>query len=194
MGLGVFITHDLSDFFFAVRISSIGIFCSQAPLTNTQVSKVLNYLDHPLVAPYFAFFVCSWIYLRHYLNLRILYSEFNEFKTVGPYGIVWEIGQYKGPLSHYISTGLLGTLQAINLFWLFLICRVCYRFVLFNNLQDDRSDNEDGQVEVEEQVKVQDTPSIQLTTASEEVLTNGHKMNGKTTTSEIYANGGAKRS
>lgn len=84
-----------------------------------------------------------WIYLRHYLNLRILYSEFNEFKTVGPYELNWETEQYKCWLSHYISTALLGSLQALNLFWLFYILRIAYRFVWSNVAKDDRSDDDE---------------------------------------------------
>jgi len=83
--------------------------------------------------------------MRHYLNLRILVSEFYEFKTVGPYGIEWAAEQYKGPLSHYISTALLGSLQALNLFWLFAIFRIAYRFLFHNALADDRSDYEDDE-------------------------------------------------
>ncbi|KAI1000882.1 Sphingosine N-acyltransferase-like protein [Podosphaera aphanis] len=128
MGLGVFITHDISDFFLAT-------------------SKTLNYLDHPLVGPYFGFFILSWIYLRHYLNLRILWSEFNEFQTIGPYVIDWENEQFKGPLSHYISTVLLTSLQSLNLFWLYHIFRIAYRFVFENVAEDDRSDNEEKEVE-----------------------------------------------
>jgi very-long-chain ceramide synthase len=101
-------------------------------------------LDHPLVGPYFGFFVCTWIYLRHYLNLRILVSEFYEFKTVGPYMLNWETEQYKSPLAHYISTALLVTLQVLNLFWLLYLIRMLYRFVFLNELKDERSDDEEN--------------------------------------------------
>lgn len=131
MGIAVYITHDISDFFLAT-------------------SKTLNYIDHPLVGPYFGLFMFVWIYMRHYLNLRIIVSEFYEFKTIGPYGIVWEEQQYKGPLAHYISTFLLCCLQALNLFWLFAIMRIAYRFLFENALEDDRSDYED---EDEEELK-----------------------------------------
>jgi very-long-chain ceramide synthase len=100
-----------------------------------------------VVGPFFAFFVASWCYFRHYLNLCILYSEFTEFKTVGPYEINWETEQYKGPLSHYISTALLASLQALNIYWLFHIVRVASRFVTTSVVEDDRSDNEDEEKE-----------------------------------------------
>src|ERR1700753_2359365 len=91
-----------------------------------------------------------WIYLRHYLNLRILWSEFNEFKTVGPYELDWVTEQYKCWISHYISTGLLASLQGLNLFWLYYILRIAYRFVFLNALDDDRSDDDETDQNEEE--------------------------------------------
>ncbi|CZR57282.1 probable longevity-assurance protein LAG1 [Phialocephala subalpina] len=178
MGLGVFITHDISDFFLAT-------------------SKVLNYLDHPIVGPYFALFVCVWIYLRHYLNLVILWSEFNEFKTVGPYELNWETEQYKCQLSHIISTFLLASLQSLNLFWLFYIFRIAYRFVFTNVAEDDRSDNDE--IEFEEERRL-DALAREAKEAAEKansptVLVNGSPMNGngKATGAETRANGTANR-
>ncbi|KIW03581.1 uncharacterized protein PV09_05336 [Verruconis gallopava] len=55
MGLAVYTTHDISDFFLAT-------------------SKILNYMESPIVIPYFIIFLCSWAYLRHFINLRILFS------------------------------------------------------------------------------------------------------------------------
>ncbi|EAA27759.1 hypothetical protein GE21DRAFT_4279 [Neurospora crassa] len=123
IGLAVYITHDISDFFLAT-------------------SKTLNYLDHALTGPYYFTFMCVWIYLRHYLNLRIIWSLFTEFKTVGPYELNWETQQYKCSLSFVITLALLGSLQALNLFWLFFIIRIAYRFVVHKVAKDDRSDDE----------------------------------------------------
>ncbi len=91
--------------------------------------------------------MCVWIYLRHYLNLRILLSLFTEFKTVGPYELNWETQQYKCTLSFVITLALLSSLQALNLFWLFFILRIAYRFAAHNVLDDDRSDAETSDVE-----------------------------------------------
>jgi acyl-CoA-dependent ceramide synthase len=91
--------------------------------------------------------MCVWIYLRHYLNLRILFSLFTEFKTVGPYGVNWETQQYKGTLSFVITLSLLSSLQALNLFWLFFILRIAYRFAVHNVAKDDRSDAEESELE-----------------------------------------------
>ncbi|KAK4218043.1 TLC domain-containing protein [Rhypophila decipiens] len=130
MGLAVYITHDISDFFLAT-------------------SKTLNYIDHWLIGPYYGLFCCVWIYMRHYLNIRILLSLFNEFKTVGPYELNWETGQYKCDLAFWITGTLLSSLQALNLFWLFYILRIAYRFVVHNVAKDDRSDEDESEAEVE---------------------------------------------
>lgn len=93
--------------------------------------------------------MCVWIYLRHYLNLRILFSLFTEFKTVGPYEASpnWETGQFKCPLAFVITLSLLSALQALNLFWLFFILRIAYRFAFLNVLADERSEDEGSEAE-----------------------------------------------
>lgn len=103
------------------------------------------------MGPYFGLFMCAWIYLRHYLNLRIIYSLFTEFKTVGPYEVDWENGQYKCWISFYITLVLLASLQALNLFWLFFIIRIAYRFVVYQTADDDRSEAEESDGEEREQ-------------------------------------------
>ncbi|KAI9889384.1 MAG: hypothetical protein M1814_005553 [Vezdaea aestivalis] len=128
MGLAVYITHDISDFFLAT-------------------SKTLNYLDSPIVGPYFGVFVAVWIYMRHYINLKILWSILTEFATVGPFELNWETQQYKCWIAQGISFSLLGSLQAVNLFWLYLILRIAKNYVFSNPLADDRSDNEEDEDE-----------------------------------------------
>lgn len=112
-----------------------------------QLSKSLNYLDSPLQAYFFALCVISWIYLRNYINLRILYSILTDYRTIGPYGIVWETEQYKGPLSTVITFTLLALLQLLNIFWLYLLLRIAYRFVVQGHAKDDRSEDEESEVD-----------------------------------------------
>nr|UWK20526.1 longevity assurance factor/sphinganine N acyl transferase subunit 1 [Trichoderma rubi] len=126
MGIAVYITHDISDFFLAS-------------------SKALNYIDHPIVAPYFATFVAVWIYMRHFINLKIIWSLFTEFRTVGPFELNWVTQQYKCWISQYITTALLASLQALNLFWLFYILRIAFRFIRDKEATDDRSEDEDDE-------------------------------------------------
>ncbi|KAH8879269.1 longevity assurance proteins LAG1/LAC1 [Thozetella sp. PMI_491] len=131
MGVGIYITHDISDFFLAT-------------------SKALNYIDSPLQGPYFAMCIGWWIYLRHYLNLRVLYSILTEFATIGPYHLDWAAEQYKCWISHAVTFGLLAALQALNLFWLYCLGRVAYRFVVLNIAKDDRSEDEESEAEAAE--------------------------------------------
>ena len=91
-----------------------------------------------------------WVYLRHYLNLRILYSITTEFKTVGPFELDFETQQYKCWISQYITFPLLAMLQALNLFWLFLIMRITYNVVFKDVKRDVRSDEEEEEEDEEE--------------------------------------------
>ncbi|KAK7746126.1 sphingosine N-acyltransferase lag1 [Diatrype stigma] len=167
MGLAVYITHDISDFFLAT-------------------SKTLNYLDSVLVEPWFVLFMGMWIYLRHYLNLRIIFSLFTEFKTVGPYELNWETQQYKCSLSFYITLSLLASLQALNLFWLFFIIRIAYRLVVYNQAEDDRSEADESEIEEREREllkeKEEEQKSLPAATAASEDAAGAR------------ANGGAKAS
>ncbi|KAI9671351.1 MAG: hypothetical protein M1831_004260 [Alyxoria varia] len=170
MGLAVYITHDISDFFLAVSPYANIISFSHTPsahdLTNMpasypnpqtttytralpQTSKLLNYLSSPLVGPYFTLFIFIWAYLRHYLNLRILYATLTTFRTVGPFELNWVTQQYKCRLSQYITFGLLASLQSVNLFWFFLILRIAKNYVFHEHLDDERSQygSEDGEAE-----------------------------------------------
>lgn len=110
--------------------------------------------------------MCSWTYLRHYLNLRILYSLFTEFQTVGPYELNWETGQYKCDLAFWITLTLLSSLQALNLFWLFFIVRIAYRFVVYSKADDDRSEAEDSDMEEEQEKQEKSTEATPLLNGS----------------------------
>ncbi|KFY41073.1 hypothetical protein V495_05090 [Pseudogymnoascus sp. VKM F-4514 (FW-929)] len=131
IGLAVYITHDISDFFLAL-------------------SKSLHYIDCPVVELYFGTSIVSWIYFRHYQNLRLIYSLFTEFKTVGPYELNWETQQYKCTLSFVITLSLLLMLQSINIFWLYCLLRSAYRFLVHNIVKDDRSEVEQSEIEDQE--------------------------------------------
>lgn len=115
-----------------------------------QTSKILNYVDSPIVGPYFFIFMCIWGYLRHFINLKILYSILTEFRTVGPFELNWDTQQYKCWISQYITFSLLAALQAVNLFWWFFICRIAYRFIVYKDADDDRSEYEPSEDETRE--------------------------------------------
>ncbi|KAL8860706.1 MAG: hypothetical protein Q9178_002736 [Gyalolechia marmorata] len=138
MGLAVYITHDISDFFLAS-------------------SKTLSYIDARFTSGYFAFFIAVWVYLRHYINLVILHSVTTTFASIGPFELNWEEQQYKCSLAQYITFSLLASLQAMNLFWLYFIARVAVRVLSGGEKKDDRSDeedeDEDGKDEKEEKAR-----------------------------------------
>lgn len=98
-----------------------------------------------------------WIYLRHYLNLKILWAVLTEFRTVGPFELNWETQQYKCWISQYITFALLASLQAVNLFWLFLILRILKNYIFNSVTKDERSDDED---EEEEEIPEQETAAV----------------------------------
>ncbi|KAB2577215.1 hypothetical protein BFW01_g8557 [Lasiodiplodia theobromae] len=175
MGVAVYITHDISDFFLAT-------------------SKTLNYLDSPIVGPYFGFFIFVWTYLRHYINLRILWSMVNgEFSSIGPFELNWDTQQYKCWISQYITFALLASLQAVNLFWLFLILRIAYRFVASwgEVVKDERSDYEESENEQEAAEKNANGKAVE---AAPQVLLNGEPVSpvedkATTTATAAAANG-----
>lgn len=132
MGLAVYITMDVSDFFLAL-------------------SKTLNYLNSKATVPFFIIFVFSWIYLRHYINLKILWSVLTEFKSVGPWELNWVTQQYKCYISQPIVFFLIGALQLVNGYWLYLILRILSRYIQGDAPKDDRSDDEDEESQEEEE-------------------------------------------
>ncbi|KAF3481511.1 sphingosine N-acyltransferase lac1 [Arthroderma uncinatum] len=141
VGIAVYITHDISDFFLAT-------------------SKSLNYIDSPLVGLFVSATIGMWIYLRNYLNLRIIFSLFNEFDNIGPTELNWAEGQFKCIYSKMIFLVLLVALQSLNLFWLFLLLRIAYRFVVHNVAKDERSDEESEAEEPKlEETKVFEAPA-----------------------------------
>lgn len=128
MGLAIYITMDVSDCLLAL-------------------SKTLNYLDSPLTPVAFVIFMFTWIYLRHVVNIRILWSVLTEFRTVGNYTLNFATQQYKCWISLIIVFILIFALQLVNSYWLFLIFRILYRLI-FNGIQaDERSEEEDEETE-----------------------------------------------
>lgn len=91
--------------------------------------------------PFYATSVFSWIYLRHYLNLHVLWSILTEFKTVGPFELNWETQQYKCWISQIITFALLAMLQSLNLIWLYWLMRSALKFLFTGEKKDDRSDD-----------------------------------------------------
>jgi len=127
IGNAVFLTMDVSDVFLAI-------------------SKICNYLELEKITTFaFGFFVCVWTYLRHYLNIVILWSVWTQFdlvpehaKSFAPRDGVWMAWWMRYQI--FIPIFLL---QLVNLFWYVLIWRVLIRALFFKKLADERSDDED---------------------------------------------------
>lgn len=134
MGLAVYITMDVSDFFLAW-------------------SKSLNYVDSKWIPLVLGSFFFTWIYTRHYLNIKILYSVLTEFKTVGRYDLDWVEQNYKCWISQPIVFVLIFALQVLNAFWLFLLIRIIYRYLFLDIAKDDRSDSETEEEEPQDEKK-----------------------------------------
>lgn len=124
MGIAVYITHDISDLLLAI-------------------CKSLVYVNSRFIAHSFVIAVAGWVYLRHYLNIRILVSLVTEFRTVGPYELDWETEQYKCWISNVVTFVLLAALQGLNIFWLGALLRSAYRLVFLKIVKDDRSEDEE---------------------------------------------------
>jgi acyl-CoA-dependent ceramide synthase len=143
IGIGVYITHDISDFFLAVRPTTFHPPMRSVANPPIQISKSLNYLSHPAQSPAFALCIAAWIYLRHYLNLGILYSIATEYSVVGPFELDWDAQAYKCRVAQVGTFALLAALQGLNLFWLYCLFRSAYRFVVLGVAKDDRSEDEE---------------------------------------------------
>lgn len=189
IGVAVYITHDVSDFFLAVSNKSKRLHLSPSNMAF-QTSKVLNYIDSPITGPYFIMFMCIWGYLRHYINLRIIFSMLpnGQFRTVGPYELNWDTQQYKCWLSQSITFALLAVLQAVNLFWFFLIGRILYRLLATGEERDERSEDEEDEPEVVEQVEPAKSNGY---AGKPQVMINGEPMSP--TIASAPGNGGVRR-
>jgi acyl-CoA-dependent ceramide synthase len=80
-------------------------------------------------------------------------------------------------------------LQALNIFWLWAIIRIAYRFAFFNVAEDDRSDNDENEYAEEQRLEALARQGVDKD-AAPKVLLNGQPVNGKatTTTTEIRTN------
>jgi acyl-CoA-dependent ceramide synthase len=79
-------------------------------------------------------------------------------------------------------------LQGLNLFWLYYILRIAYRFVFLDALDDDRSDNDENeykQEQAEEAITKQKQAVVDA--ASNGTANSSLKAaNGKTTSADNY--------
>ncbi|KAJ1719407.1 Sphingosine N-acyltransferase lag1 [Coemansia erecta] len=114
-------------------------------LTGT---KCMRYLGFEKLTEYsFVVFLASWIYTRHYLFIKVIYSVMYESKQI------LSLTQWDPANGSYYSrntikgfVALLCTLQLLLIYWLMLMLRIVYRMVFKSTLEDSRSDSEsDGE-------------------------------------------------
>ncbi|KAL9712880.1 sphingosine N-acyltransferase lag1 [Leucoagaricus gongylophorus] len=127
IGNAVFVSMDIPDVFLAF-------------------SKILNYIRWDQAKMYaFGSFVGVWAYFRHYLNLVILWSVWNEYDLIPETSKrwVWSEGTYLVWWMKYQVFAPLLLLQFLNIFWFALMLRILYRALTTNVATDERSDDED---------------------------------------------------
>ncbi|KAJ7721214.1 TLC domain-containing protein [Mycena metata] len=119
IGSAIYMSMDIPDMFLAL-------------------SKLLNYIQWNTVNNFvLAAFVLSWGYFRHYLNLLILWSVWFQFEEYIPSPETFP------PHVWHTAFAALVLLQALNLFWGYLIVRIVVRVVTTSKAADVRSDDED---------------------------------------------------
>ncbi|KAJ2820825.1 Sphingosine N-acyltransferase lag1 [Coemansia erecta] len=110
-------------------------------LSGTKCLRYLKLAKSSIAS--FVVFILTWIYTRHYLYMKIMYSIAVESWQYKP-DDVWdpENGSY---YTQNVLTGfsiLLGILQLLIIYWFCLVLRIIYRIVFLSNLEDSRSDSE----------------------------------------------------
>ncbi|GAA5995755.1 uncharacterized protein JCM10292_004725 [Rhodotorula paludigena] len=152
IGTAVFVSMDLPDICLAF-------------------SKCLNYLDLQRTSEVsFVFFLAVWHYMRHYLNLKILWSVWHEYDLIPAAMRSWTsepLGHKGWWLFYGFGTGAIPSwmkyqifapilaLQLVNAFWSYLIWRILVRIVRGIKASDVREEEEDRAEEEELRRKAQ---------------------------------------
>ncbi|CDO71250.1 hypothetical protein BN946_scf184908.g7 [Trametes cinnabarina] len=145
-----FVTIWLVGWSYLINLTYIGnaVYLSMdLPDTFLAMSLLLNYIQWDRVKmTVFAVFLPIWTYFRHWLNWVILWSVWFEFDRMPEASKRWspEDGAWMVWWMKYQVFVPLLLLQALNLFWYFLICRIAYRALRETGVKvtDDRSDDE----------------------------------------------------
>ncbi|CAE7203639.1 unnamed protein product [Rhizoctonia solani] len=127
IGNAVFITMDISDIFLSL-------------------SKIFNYLRmNKTKVVSFGWFAIVWSYLRHWLNLVILWSVWFEFDLISDRRLDPAKQLFMPWFAKYMIFFPIFLLQLVNLFWYLLILRILIRAIFapdLDKVDDDRSDDE----------------------------------------------------
>jgi len=107
---------------------------------------------------------------------------------VGPFELNWETQQYKCWISQYITFSLLALLQAVNLFWLFLILRIAKNYAFNHVAQDERSEDEEDEEDEDTsdpQQAEKRIPDKKANGAQPVVLVNGEPVEAQSKTPSV---------
>lgn len=127
-----------------------------------QLAKMLRYLAFPTLCDItFTFFLLSWFVTRHVLFIHVIYSAYADAPRLIPFDWIPERGYWLTKPVYTVFVGLLVSLQvsqvllhirqrlkplhlqAIQILWFWLICRIAWRVVSGQGAEDARSDDED---------------------------------------------------
>ncbi|BGP57504.1 hypothetical protein JCM8202_002222 [Rhodotorula sphaerocarpa] len=137
IGTAIFVSMDIPDIFLAF-------------------SKCLNYMELQHTSEVsFVVFIAVWHYMRHYLNIRILQSVWQQYELIPPQWSSWTAphkgwwlfyGFGSGAIPHWMKYQIFApilALQLVNTFWSFLIWRILFRIATGQKGSDVREEEED---------------------------------------------------
>jgi len=127
MGNAVFLTMDSSDIWLGL-------------------SKCINYIGMVRTSTVsFIWFIGVWTYMRHWLNIKMLWSVYAEFELIEEHNRVWRPADglwmpWWVKWQMFVPVLLI---QLLNVMWSVSIWRILIRAVCGAELADERSDDED---------------------------------------------------
>lgn len=130
-----------------VRVGNAILCCMDSSDIFLAGTKCLRYLGLKRTSvAVFVIFIISWVYTRHYLYLKILYSVVFESYNILGADILWDPANgsfYSRPIIIGFTL-LLSILQLLIIYWFALVLRILYRVLMKGDADDSRSDSEDS--------------------------------------------------
>ena len=114
-----------------------------------QFGKCISYADadSTIALPYFALFVGSWIYFRHYIGGITFWTLLTKYRPAITHAYHWENEQWKAVTLHGAVVGLFGALQVLNYYWFSLIMRLAAKAFSGEIPKDDRESDDENEKE-----------------------------------------------
>ncbi|KAI5476781.1 hypothetical protein MNV49_007296 [Pseudohyphozyma bogoriensis] len=163
IGIAVFVSMDIPDLFLAI-------------------SKCISYLGLERTGNCsFVVFMLSWGYLRHWQNVRILWSVWNESMVLTPVEArVWqpELGRFMPSWMRYQIFAPILALQLVIVFWSYLILRILFRMIAGTNASDVREEKETTETDADEVSEVEASGSGARKRGARSRTTSGNVSSG----------------